>query len=298
MSTGIEWTNETWNPTVGCSVASPGCDRCYAAREAAGRLAHTPTYAGLAIRPPGVPARFTGEVRYLPDRLDQPLRWRKPRLVFTNSMSDLFHPEVLQMEPRLDRRPPLVDIVTTMVRASQHQFQVLTKRPKLMAAVLSNPQFRLDVNAALLDAAHPVMPGGMSDPSFRWPGHIWWGTSIESDPYSWRADHLRQTPGVIRWISAEPLLGPLPSLSLVDVDWLVIGAESGPGARVMDLGWARELIAQADEVGTRVFVKQLSAGRLGQGDGRASGRPVKDPAFFPLDLRRREWPAAWAGAAA
>lgn len=241
--TAIGWTDATWNPTVGCSHVSPGCDNCYAAREAAGRLAHLPAYVGIATREAGQPARFTGEVRTLADRLDQPLRWKRPRRVFVDSMSDLFHPKVLEAEftaPQWSGPPTsfLAEVFAVMAAADRHTFQVLTKRPQIMAAVLGHPRFRLDTNAALLRRATPVMAGGFES---LWPSNIWLGTSIESDRYSWRTRPLRDTPASTRFLSLEPLLGPLPSLDLTGMDWVIVGGESGPGARPMDAGWVRDL---------------------------------------------------------
>ena len=289
--TGIEWTEATWNPVVGCAHVSPGCDGCYAAREAAGRLAHLPTYAGLATRAEGEHARFTGEVRALPERLDQPSRWARPRRIFVNSMSDLFHPDLLGIEhvDRFDTRWPFVaEVVAQMVANPRHVFQVLTKRPPVMAGVLNHPRFRLDVNAILLRDGHSVMPGGMTDSSFRWPGHIWWGTSIETNRYKFRADALRDASAGLRWISAEPLLGPLDDLDLTGIDWLVVGAESGPRSRPMDEAWALDLVERCRAAGVPVFVKQLT------GPG---GRPRKALDEFPEALRVREYPAAVAALA-
>jgi protein gp37 len=234
----IEWTDATWNPVVGCQAVSPGCDHCYAARQASTRLAGVPVYAGLAKD--GV---FTGEVRCLPERLDQPLKWRRPRRIFVNSMSDLFHPDVLKGGTIPVEAPGgypfLAHVFARMVAAEQHTFQVLTKRPAIMAAVMRSARFKLDVNAILLTLGHPVMKGGMSEPDTPWPSHIWMGTSIESDKYAFRADHLRETPAAVRFLSLEPLLGPVDHVSLRGIDWVIVGGESGPGARSMSPAWAR-----------------------------------------------------------
>jgi protein gp37 len=247
---GIEWTDATWNPVVGCSAVSPGCDHCYAAKEVSGRLSTNPVYAGLAEH--GV---FTGEVRCIPERLDQPLHWtRKPKRIFVNSMSDLFHPDV--MTCLHEGQPFLAHVVARMVAAEQHTFQVLTKRPQLMARILRHPRFKLDVNSILLNLGHPVMPGGMSEPETPWPKHIWWGTSIESDNYTFRANWLRHTPAAVRFLSLEPLLGPLPSLHLTDIDWVIVGGESGEAARPMDPNWARRVRDQAVALGVPFLFKQ------------------------------------------
>jgi protein gp37 len=248
----IEWTDETWNPVVGCSAVSPGCDNCYAARKASGRLKTSPAYAGLAEN--GV---FNGTLRALTDRLEQPFKWRRPRRVFVNSMSDLFHPDVLKMT--YNDRPLLARILAVMVANPRHTFQVLTKRPQLMAAVLRNPMLKLDVNAMLLEMVHEVMPGGMSEPETPWPRHMQFGTSVESDRYTFRANHLRETPSAIRFLSLEPLIGPLPSLDLTGIDWVIAGGESGQKARPMNPEWARDLRNRCEYHGIPFMFKQWGA---------------------------------------
>lgn len=233
--TKIEWSDATWNPVTGCDRCSPGCDNCYALRVAARMKAMgQPNY-----QRDGDP-RTSGPgfgVTCHPHMLDQPLRWKRPRRIFVNSMSDLFHPEVLR-GPLVREFPFLAHVFAVMCASPQHTFQVLTKRPQTMQRVLTEPRFRLDVNALLLRMGHPVLPGGFGD---LWPSNIWLGVSIESDQYAFRADHLRATPAAVRWISAEPLLGPLPSLDLTDIDWLIVGGESGPNARPMHPDWVRDL---------------------------------------------------------
>lgn len=305
--TGIEWTESSWNPIVGCSIASPGCHHCYAAREAAGRLRNVPTYAGLAVRGTNGHAQFTGEIRCLPERLSQPYRWRRPRRIFVNSMSDLFHPDVPDGF--------IVRVLDVMYRCPEHTFQVLTKRPQRMAAFLRQwadragepdgmppmprgpdafrsvyTSGRAGLFAAMLDDMGDP-PAGCAYPLYDWmegprfwpvsPCNGWWGTSVEADQYTFRVHHLRDTPAAVRFVSAEPLLGPLPSLDLTGIDWVIIGAESGPGARPMHPDWVRAIIEKARMAGTAVFVKQLT--------GRA-GRPAKDIGLFPPDLRIREYP--------
>ena len=240
----IEWTDETWNPTVGCSKVSPGCDGCYAIGVA--HRAMQPAHQGLTIRRPGERPDWTGEVRCLPDRLDTPLRWRKPRRVFVDSMSDLFHAKV--------PTDFTAEVFATMALAEQHTFQVLTKRPQRMAQLLATDSFVDEVDSARL----------RRDPlSFRladWPRpNIWLGTSIESDRYTWRADHLRATPAAVRFLSLEPLLGPLPSLNLDGIDWVIVGGESGPGARPMHPDWVREIRDRCVDAGVAFFFKQWGA---------------------------------------
>ncbi|MEM9468463.1 MAG: phage Gp37/Gp68 family protein [Actinomycetota bacterium] len=254
--TGIEWTDATWNPLTGCAHVSPGCDGCYAAREAAGRLSGNHRYAGLAVRPEGggLP-RFTGEIRLHPDRVDQPLRWRKPRRVFVNSMSDLFHPDVPDEF--------IVEVFSIMQRAESHQFQVLTKRPQRMADLLSSDWFRDELVG---------MPEEADIPSWPYPfPNVWLGTSIESDRYAFRADHGRhRTPAAVRFISAEPLLGPLQSLDLTGIDWLIVGGESGPQARPMHPDWVRGLRRTDESSGSSAAMHQEPSAR-GQMAGSDKG---------------------------
>ena len=207
--TGIEWTDATWNPTTGCDQVSPGCDNCYALAHAA-RLKKmgSPGYQN-----DGDP-RTSGPGFALtlhPDRLNQPLRWKKPRRIFVDSMSDLFHPDVpTQFIGR---------VFHVMAAASHHEFQVLTKRPQRMSPLLESSA------------------GWGLKPIYGWPlPNVWLGTSIENDRYTFRANHLRETPAAVRFLSLEPLLGPLPSLDLADIDWVIVGGESGPNARPMEKG--------------------------------------------------------------
>lgn len=252
----IEWTEATWNPLTGCSVASPGCDHCYAAREASGRLKNQAAYTGLAIRNASGHGEFTGEVRLLPDRLDQPLRWQRPRLIFANSMADLFHPEV--------PTDYIAQVVAVMARARRHTFQVLTKRPKRMRLLLNSPDFVAAVRA--------LVPGGTP-----WPlSNVWWGVSVEGPDYLWRLNDLAQTDAAVRWVSVEPLLDgidPWPWLnpagfaaeqgdpsslgaSFPALDWVVVGGESGRDARPMHPGWARLIRDQCAAVGVPFLFKQ------------------------------------------
>jgi protein gp37 len=247
VSTKIEWTDDTWNPIVGCAAVSPGCDNCYAARDASGRLRNVPAYKGLAVN--GV---FTGEVRELPERLDQPLRWAKPKRIFVNSMSDLFHVDVTDAF-----RDQVFDV---MHDARWHQFQVLTKRPQLMRNWVREYYERR------LGPDH-VIP------------NLWLGTSIESNRYRFRAFHLARTPAAIRFLSCEPLLGPLPDLDLTDIDWVIVGGESGPRARPMHPEWARDLRDRCNEAGVAFLFKQWGEWQLGSvstGDYQDNERVVFD----------------------
>lgn len=194
--TGIEWTDATWNPVTGCTPVSKGCDNCYAAT-LAGRLLRN-TYLS---RPPVVDSDITRAdpfaVRIWPDRLTQPERWRDPRMIFVNSMSDLFHAHV----PREFTR----DVFSTMLRAPWHTYQVLTKRP---ARALRFWQHN-----------HDLFAGGP------FPAHVWLGTSIEDQSVAYRVRHLRSVPATVRFLSCEPLLGPL-RLDLAGIHWLIAGGES------------------------------------------------------------------------
>lgn len=204
---GIEWTDATWNPTVGCTKVSPGCDHCYAERLTQ-RFAHT------------YPNGFTLTLR--PDALDLPRHWRRPRLVFVNSMSDLFHRDVPEAY--------LQQVFEVMAACPQHRFQVLTKRAERLARVAKR------------------LP---------WPPNVWIGVSVETRDYLWRVDYLRRVPAAIRFVSAEPLLGSLASINLAGVRWLIAGGESQPGARPVALDWFRELRDHCRAAHVPFFLKQL-----------------------------------------
>lgn len=233
MSSGISWTDEMWSIVTGCTKVSPACDHCYALTLSATKLAKIGHYQGVAERT-GAGPEWTGLVRTHPDRLDIPSHWRKPRRVFVAGMADLFHPDV--------PTEFVLDTWEAMSRAPRHQFQVLTKRPQRMAAFAWG---------LAMQSVWPLL-------------NVWAGTTIESDAYVWRANHLRATPSAVRWLSLEPLLDPLPSLDLTGIDWIVIGGESGPGRRPMELAWLTDVVARADAIGAKVFVKQDAHARPGQ----------------------------------
>lgn len=219
---GIEWTDATWNPVTGCDRVSPGCDNCYALRQA-GRLKAmgSPRYqtdGDPRTRGPGF------GVACHPDILDQPARWQRPRRVFVNSMSDLFHPEVPDSF--------IADVFAAMNDAPQHTFQVFTKRAKRLAAL------------------SPTLP---------WAPHIWIGVSVENSRYAWRADYLRAvTEASVRFVSAEPILGPLTALRLHDIDWVIAGGESGPRHRPLHEHpeWVRDLRDKCADHNVPFFFKQ------------------------------------------
>lgn len=281
--TSIEWTDRTWNPTTGCDRISPGCDNCYALT-----LAKRLKAMGQAKYQNDGDPRTSGPgfgPTVHPDTLDEPLRWRKPSRVFVNSMSDLFHQDVPDEF--------IADVFTTMGRAKRHTFQVLTKRPQRMAQVVNRLAWRTPTTAERLD-------GDSGPRAYLWgdgdanQGHcggpsvllnVWLGTSIESDRYTWRADHLRATPAAVRFLSLEPLLGPLPSLDFTGIDWVIVGGESGPGARTMQLDWVDDTLARCRDAGVPAFVKQLGAAYRQDGDSKGG-----DPNYWPPELRVREYP--------
>lgn len=191
----IEWTDATWNPVTGCTQVSPGCDHCYAK-----------TIAERFRGVPGHPYEQGFDLKLWPDRLELPLQWRRPRRIFVNSMSDLFHVDVPEAYIRC--------VFEVMNRANWHIYQVLTKRSGRMARL---------------------------GPSLPWAPHIWAGVSIESNRYAWRADQLRRVPADVRFISAEPLLGSLDQVDFASIDWIISGGESGVDHRPCDPDWVRAI---------------------------------------------------------
>jgi protein gp37 len=225
----IEWTDATWNPVTGCSKVSPGCAHCYAER--------------LSLRfgqssLPWTPANAKENVVLHHDRLGVPESWRQPRMIFVNSMSDMWHP--LVPDEFIDK------VFDVMHRTPRHTYQILSKRPHLMRAWFERAGARW--------AEQPL-------------ANVWLGTSIENDRWVGRADDLRATPAAVRFVSAEPLLAPLPSLDLAGIDWLIVGGESGSTHRPMDEAWVRDLRGRADDAGTAFFFKQWG-GRTPKAGGR------------------------------
>jgi protein gp37 len=206
----IEWTEATWNPLTGCTKVSPGCKHCYAERMS------------KRLQLMGQPSYQNGFKLTLHEHLlELPLSWKKPRKIFVNSMSDLFHKDVpFEFIQR---------VFDTMHRASHHQFQVLTKRPERVA-----------------ELSH-LLP---------WPENVWMGTSVENQKYAFRIDHLRQTGAHVKFLSLEPLLGPIYDLDLTGIDWAIVGGESGPKARPMQSEWVTEIRDQCLEQGVAFFFKQ------------------------------------------
>jgi protein gp37 len=247
MSTGIQWTDETWNPVTGCSKVSPGCAHCYAETLALTRLAGKTGYPGL----PWTPENAEANVVLRPERLRKPLSWKEPRRVFVNSMSDLFH----ELVP-----PEYIDqVFAVMARAPQHTFQVLTKRPERMPGYL--------VGDGITRRPWIALAAQMNIDD-RWPlPNVWLGTSIENDRFVGRADPLRETPAAVRFLSLEPLLGPLPSLDLTGIDWVIVGGESGPEHRPIRVEWVRDLRDRCNAAGVAFFFKQWG-GRTPKSNGR------------------------------
>lgn len=206
----IEWTNATWNPVTGCTKVSAGCKNCYAERFAE-------RFRGV----PGHPFEQGFDIRLWPERLDIPLRWRTPRLIFVNSMSDLFHPKVPD--------DFIQAAFATMEAAPQHTFQILTKRPERVAA---------------------------SAADLPWPANVWMGVSVEDARVLGRVELLRRVPAAVRFLSCEPLIGSLRGLDLRGIDWVIVGGESGPGAREMRPEWVHELRRECHVAAVPFFFKQ------------------------------------------
>lgn len=290
-SSRIEWTDSTWNPIIGCTRVSEGCQHCYAVRMAhrLGSNPETPQYKGLTFMGANGP-EWSGEVRCLPDGLEKPFHWRKPRRIFVGSMTDLFHP--LVPFEFLDR------IFAVMALCQRHTFQVLTKRPERMREYLS---LDITLNSIGDMVAHSNHPCG----GFTWPlPNVWLGVTPTKDQ---DIATLLQCPAVARYVSIEPMLRawdikdhlmPIcqqcghpvdnfngnstgrwcqtcPEEGIIGLDWVICGGETGPGARPMDPAWVRSLRDQCQAAGVPFFVKKMSGG----------GQP-------PEDLRIREFPNA------
>ncbi len=210
--TSIEWTEATWNPVTGCTQISPGCAHCYAK-----------TFAERFRGVPGHPYEQGFDLTLRPERLQQPLLWKRPRVIFVNSMSDLFHEDVPD--------DFIKDAFSVMKTADWHTFQVLTKRSERLLALSG---------------------------SLPWPKNVWIGVSVENQRWITRVDDLRKVPACTRFLSCEPLLGPL-QLELDGIHWVIVGGESGPGARPMRLEWARSIRDQCLARRVRFFFKQWGA---------------------------------------
>ncbi len=235
-TTTIEWTDTTWNPVTGCTKISAGCDNCYAER-------FSERFRGVA----GHPFEHGFDLRLRPERIDLPLRWRRPRMVFVNSMSDLFHKDI--PDEFISR------VCDTMERAHWHTFQVLTKRSSLMRDFL-----RRRYGAG------------------RGPSNIWFGVSVEDGGKAGRIRHLQQAPAGVRFLSIEPLIGPLGTLDLSDIDWVIVGGESGPRSRPIQQDWVRSIRDQCKESKVAFFFKQWGGLRPKSGGRKLDG---KESSQFP-----------------
>ena len=236
----IEWTEATWNPVTGCDKVSPGCAHCYAERMA------------KRLKAMGQGNYANGfELTLQPQMLELPLRWKRSKRIFVNSMSDMFHVDV-----------PLAFIrraFDVMARANWHQYQVLTKRSERLLSL---------------------------DSDLNWQSHIWMGVSVENARFLHRIDHLRETRAHVKFLSLEPLLGPLPNLNLRSIDWVIVGGESGPRARPMNPAWVSDIRDQCREAGVAFFFKQWGGvfkSRTGRElEGRTWNQMPDEPRSWPL----------------
>jgi protein gp37 len=231
----IEWTESTWNPITGCSKISPGCKNCYAERMA--RRLHAMKQANY---------RNGFKLTVHPHAVGLPLSWKKPQMIFVNSMSDLFHAQA--------PKDFIMEVFATMNQARWHIYQILTKRTEQLT--------RLD----------DVLP---------WAQNIWMGVTVESSDYVYRIDHLRQSRALNKFISFEPLLGSVGSVNLKGIDWVIAGGESGPGARVVRKEWITEIRDQCVEAGIPFFFKQWGGVRKKQNGKILDGRIWNE---FPSQL--------------
>ncbi len=236
QGSGIEWTHATWNPVTGCTKVSPGCKHCYAERFSK-RLQHM-----------GMEKYRNGfRISLHPDSLSDPLRWRSPRMIFVNSMSDLFHPDI---EAAFVRQ-----VFDVMVQAHWHIFQVLTKRP--------------EVALSLAD-------------KLPWPHNVWLGTSVENRDYIHRIRTLQAVPARLRFLSLEPLLGPLGQFPLKGIHWVIVGGESGPGARLMKPQWVESIRDRCEVRGVPFFFKQWGGVNKKKTGREIGGRTWDDQPAIPM----------------
>jgi protein gp37 len=222
----IEWTEMTWNPVTGCSKVSAGCKFCYAERMA------------KRLQAMGLDRYRNGfEITLHEDLIDLPLSWKQPRLIFVNSMSDLFHEKV--PFSFIER------VFETMARCPQHTFQILTKRSQRLREV---------------------------SPDLFWPQNVWMGVSVEDDHVLYRISDLQTVPAFVRFLSCEPLLGPLYNLPLQDIQWVIVGGESGPGARPVDQRWVNAILSRCQIAGVPFFFKQWGGVRKNRAGRELNGR--------------------------
>jgi protein gp37 len=246
LNSPIEWTEATWNPVTGCTQISPGCAHCYAK-----------TFAERFRGVPGHPYEQGFDLKLWPSRLALPLQWRKPRLIFVNSMSDLFHEDVPDEF--------IYAVVQVMAEAHWHTFQLLTKRPERMAELAT--------------------VGADGRPPLRFADNVWVGVSVENQRWTSRIEYLRQVPAAVRFLSCEPLLGPLTCLDLTNIHWVIVGGESGHKARPMKADWARGIHEHCRKADVAFFFKQWGAyDEAGMRRGKAKAGRVLD------DRTWDEWP--------
>lgn len=346
--TAIEWTDASWNPTRGCSRISPGCENCYAERQAIRQAGPGGGYEGLVRASKSGAPRWTGAVRLVPEQLDLPLRWRRPRRIFVDSMSDLFHESLTDEQ--------IATVFAVMGLTVRHTFQVLTKRAERMARWFAWAAGGRHVWRAAQGIA---MPRGENKPAPGWPlPNVWVGVSVEDQQRAVeRIPHLLATPAAVRFVSLEPLLGGVDlwewigpheccsSCGAVEkglrrdengvpredcavcgdegtlitawgepqverwrtgeryaseeslredegppLDWIIVGGESGPGARPCDVSWIRSIVEQCRAANVPAFVKQLGSRPVDGAAFRMYDRKGGDPAEWPEDLRVREMP--------
>lgn len=244
---GIEWTEATWNPTTGCDRTSPGCDHCYALTLSRRLKAIGQSKYQLDGDPRTSGPGFRLTVH--PETLDIPKRWHSPRTIFVNSMSDLFHDQV-----------PfefIAKVFQVMEATPQHTYQVLTKRSRRLIEVADR------------------LP---------WPPNVWMGVSVETFRYTFRASHLTQVPAAVRFLSIEPMLGPIENLGLGGIHWVIVGGESGPGARPLDGEWVTGIRDQCLDAAVPFFFKQWG-GRTPKSGGRELDGRTWDEVPEPVTVR-------------
>lgn len=310
----IEWTDATWNPVRGCKPVSPGCVNCYA-EPMTGRLEAMGSAGYVGLTRPGSGKKrflFTGEFRTAPDRLKEPLYWKRPRMVFVNSMSDLFG-EGVPFEF-------IAAVFGVMAACPQHAFQILTKRAERMleffkwvkAGAGDTGRARWFCRQALLPFGVPLAPP-LHESTLRWPlPNVWLGTSCENqEAADQRIPHLLRVPAPVRFLSCEPLLGPIKltrievapalyadalrtqdrDLPINPVNWVITGGESGPNARPCQLEWIADIVAQCKAAGVPSFVKQLGSNAWDGGKRIKLSGKGGDPTEWPAACK--EWPREW-----
>ena len=240
LNSAIEWTEASWNPVTGCTKISAGCLHCYAERMA------------RRLQAMGHPNYIHGfKVAIHENALDIPLRWKKSRIIFVNSMSDLFHEDVPESF--------ILRVFDVMNKARRHQFQVLTKRSERLAEL---------------------------SPRLPWSDNIWVGVSVENENYTFRIDHLRKVRARVRFLSLEPLLGPIERLDLEGIDWVIVGGESGPGARPMQPEWVRDIRDRCISAGVPFFFKQWGGVNKKKAGRILEGRTWDDIPPLTADIKR------------